>query len=337
MNYNYVFFNTAGSKRIIIDKNDYYTICTRDLENQPGICLVNYPLDNRSIFLRTLFAIHNSRAINSVVKIPFKELWYKYYFTNQFENNKPICFIVSGRYISIEYIRFLKQTYPKCRIVKLYRDIKRVSRETLPEFTDEICNELFDLQMSEDFEEAAENGYIYFHEFESKIEIAHADKYPLYDIFFAGAGKDRLPVLMDIYNTCRLNGLNCRYYLIRVPKENRIPYEGITYADKQMPYTEMLYNTVNSRCVLEINRQGGYSYTSRFLEAVMYNKKLITNNPYVKNSPMYNEKYIRIIKDASEFDVSFVKADSMKIDYGYNNEFSPINLILQIDELLSKE
>lgn len=45
-----------------------------------------------------------------------------------------------------------------------------------------------------------------------------------------------------------------------------------------MTYREMLYHTVNSKVVLEINQGCVDGFTSRFLESVMYNKRLLTNN-----------------------------------------------------------
>ena len=66
----------------------------------------------------------------------------------------------------------------------------------------------------------------------------------------------------------------------------------------------------------------------------MYNKKLITNNALIKQSAFYHSGYIQCISDVNELDADFVKKDIGDIDYKYNGEFSPLNLINQIDQAL---
>ena len=195
----------------------------------------------------------------------------------------------------------------------------------------------FDLEMTFDANEAKEYGMYQFDEFESKIEVPHAEDYPRSDVFFAGYVKNRLPNLMKAYKIFTAAGLKVEYYLTGVKLEERDPHPGIVYADKPIPYYEMLYRTVNSRCVLEFMQDGAVGNTSRFLEAVMYNKKLITNNSSIKKSKFYNPEYIQVVNDASEISPFFIRENS-KIDYQYNGEFSPLHLIAQIDkELLRNE
>jgi hypothetical protein len=176
---------------------------------------------------------------------------------------------------------------------------------------------------------------IQFDEFESKIDIPRDNNYPLSDIFFAGFVKDRMPILMDIYHRLTDAGLKVKYYLTGVPQSERKEHVGITYGDHPITYYEMLYQTVNSRCVLEINQEGASGYTSRFLEAVMYNKKLITNNSDIIKSKFYSPNYIQVIKQADQIDASFIRSNE-SVDYHYNQEFSPVHLIEKIDKELKK-
>ena len=85
--------------------------------------------------------------------------------------------------------------------------------------------------------------------------------------------------------------------------------------------------------MLEINQDGAVGMTSRFLEAVMYNKKLITNSQSVKDSPFYRPQFIKLYGKITEVNPSFV-LDESPVDYGYNNEFSPIGLLEHIDEVI---
>lgn len=59
-----------------------------------------------------------------------------------------------------------------------------------------------------------------------------------------------------------------------------------------MSYREILYRSIRSKCLLEINQQGAIGCTSRFIEADLNNKKLITDNLFIKHSKFYDKHYI---------------------------------------------
>ena len=337
MKYNYVFFNSTDNTRKI-DFDGYYTICICDLFKLPNVQVITYPVDYANKFIRCLYSAHHTPKTNMFFELPLKKCWYPFYFKNKFKNNENICFVLSGSYITPDYVKYLKEKYPKAKFVKIYRDLLKVWLRDNPEWDNGKTEELIDLQMSFDQNEAHFNGWEYFCEFESKIQVPKDVNYPIADVFFAGKAKDRLPKLMQIYSMLTEAGLKCEYFLTGVPKDERVVLPGITYSDKFMSYREMLYKTVNSRVVLEINQRDAIGYTSRFLEAVMFNKKLITNNPSIKNSKFFSKNNILCIDNIDNKIVDFVKnSDIETVNYHYNNEFSPIRLIEQIDKILIKK
>ncbi len=332
MNYQYVYLS-SGVNPLKTDYNGYYEICVKDLENADAVNLVHAPLQHICKPLQCLYAFHNSRTINKIIPLPFKKLWYPYYFKPQFDD-RPICFVISNFKFSKEYYLYLKRKYPNAKFVKIHRDLQKFFPIWYPHLTKEFCDEYFDLSLTFDSGEARKYGMLYFDEFESKIKIERAPDYPLCDVFFAGKAKDRLPILMEVYNRLTSAGVKCNFYLTGVDAENRIPHEGIEYADAQMKYKDMLYRTVNARCILEINQEGANGYTSRFIEAVMYDKKLITNNSFIKSSKFYNPKNICCFDDVSEIPLDFAVEGTENVNFNYNGEFSPIHLIEQIDVAL---
>ena len=96
----------------------------------------------------------------------------------------------------------------------------------------------------------------------------------------------------------------------------------------------MLEYSIRSKCLLDINQEGATGYTSRFLEAVIYNKLLLTNTPGIKEHPLYDSRYIKEFKSIREVDSNFFYRNS-KIKYSYNNEFSPLNFIKTINGVVS--
>lgn len=330
LHYNYVVFNSVESK-LKYNPDGYYTICTKDLENRKGINCVNVPLAHLPLWLRYLYNVHVHQHTNKYFKLPFKSLWYPLIFQDRFDDNKPVCFVILERW-PIDYLQYLKKKYPESRFIALYRDLRKITEEIYPDHPD---NPIFDFQMTIDEKEASKFGYIHFDEFESKIDVPISNEYPESDVFFAGKAKDRLPRLLRAYDIMTKAGLKVTYYLTGVPQENRVPLDNVTYADRPMSYSEMLYHTVNTRCVLEINQAQAVGYTSRFLEAVMFNKRLVTDNIAVRKSKFYSKDNIQVISEIDDISVDFING-SNEVNYNYNNEFSPLYLLERIDKELVK-
>ena len=197
-------------------------------------------------------------------------------------------------------------------------------------------NPLLDLEMTYDKGESKQYGYPWFSEYESRIDIP-VSEIPESDVFFAGRVKDRLPKIMEAYEVFSAAGMKTFFYLTGVPEKDRKPYEGIVYSDHNMSYKEMLTHTVNTRCVLEINQGNSDGYTSRFLESVIYGKRLVTNNQSIKESPFYKSGHIQVVNEISEINTDVIKKGNGFVDYQYNGEFSPFRMIDRVDEELIKK
>lgn len=329
--YNFVILNARDNK-FKVDHDAYYTICMEDLYKLPEVTVVSWALDYAPKIVKFLFNLHNSEFINSKINLPFKKFWFPFYFKDKFKNDKPYCFVLIDRRYSVDYLRYLKKKYPGCRIVLLHRDLRFVCERMNPQLL--TCKDI-DLQMSFDRGESKKYGMPHFDEFESKIDVPISKKYPESDVFFAGKAKNRLDKLMAIYECLTKEGIKCKYYLTGVEPSKQISLPGIEYADKFMSYKEMLYHSVNARCILDINQENADGYTSRFLEAVMFNKKLLTDNESVKSSEFYSSDNIQIIEDYTKINVDFIRSNKI-VDYHYSGQFSPINLLYKIENLISK-
>ena len=329
MQYNYVFFDNGSIKNCKSDPDNYYYICTEDLRRIDGIKVVSYAMD----WLPCIF--HKINIFQKVAHLPLKGIWFPFYFKDDFKERKPYCFIVYGYYVRPAYLRYLKKKYPDCKIVKIHRDLIGLWRKRNPDYSDDDVKSLFDLTLTYDQSEAEKYGIPYFSEIESKISVDRNDLTISSDLFFAGNVKDRLPVLLQVYHQAVQKGLKCDFYLTGVRSESQVPLEGVTYAKKNMSYRDMLKRTISSKCILEINQGGAVGYTSRFLEAVMYGKKLLTNNMTIRGTKFFRSDYIQCFENVNSIDFDFINKDVGTIDYGYKNEFSPIHLIEQIEGLLT--
>ena len=317
----------------LITQDEFNFICLQDLMNKRQIQVISDTLENVPQFIRLINKAHFSPRLNRFVKLPLKWIWYPFLHRIRFSRNEPICFIVANSGLPLGYLKYLRMHFTNCKIVRIYRDLIRVC-EINPDYTGKNLDEVYDLRFSIDEEEARRNNIKYFHEIESRIDLKCSPPF-LYDVFFAGKGKDRLEKIVKAYDILSKAGLKCNFIITHIPTEERVIRDGIEYYDEFMPYLEMLQLTAKAKCLLDINQDGALGFTSRFLEAVMYNKLLITNNSSVLKSKYYRKDYIQYVAKIDDIDPGFVTS-SMEVDYKYNNEFSPVHLIEQIERELKK-
>lgn len=325
MKYNYVFFDSGSTRFLHNNKADYFYICTQDLRKN-GIKVVSYPMAHLPFVFHLLFAFLTR------INRKFEKLFYRKYFKNDFNNNKPFCFLIYGYYITPSYIEYLKTNYPNSKIIKIHRDLVSLWKKRNPLFINDLST-YFDYSFTYDKDEAAKYNMVYFDEFESKLDYLKPFKIK-HDVFFAGYAKNRLDILLKIASYFEKHGINYYFYIVSSEKINSVGLKGIRFSKKPMSYLKMLKESMSSNVLLEINQLNAVGYTSRFLESVMYNKKLMTNNQTILKTKYYNAGYIKVFETIDDFDLSFIKAKS-NVDYNYSDDFSPMHLIDKIEKILN--
>ena len=329
-NYNYVVFSWLMPNCKNID-DDYYAICLRDLADRDDVVVNYYPLQDRSFFLRLLYRISNSRIFNNKFWTFKRSIWYPFIFKNKFKNKKPVCFVCI-RFPEPEYLLYLRKHNPNSKIVMFCRDLLKTHMSDYLKYQ-HLKESVYDYWVSYDEDDCAKYGFVHLDEFESKLNIYKDDEYPLCDVFFTGRAKDRLPRLLEIYDVLTSKGVKCLFLIMGAPKDIMKGRDGFKCIDAPIPYSEMLRLTVNSRCLLDLNQSECVGYTSRILEAIIYNKKLITDNASILKTKYYSPLHIQYVKSPDEIDVRIIK-DNPDVDFHYVDEFSPLRRLAQIDKLL---
>ena len=88
-------------------------------------------------------------------------------------------------------------------------------------------------------------------------------------------------------------------------------------------------NELKGSVILEVVQEGQVAPTLRPYEAVIYNRKLLTNNPNIKKFPYWDSKYMRYFSCVEDIDWKWVK-DNTEVDYKYDGRFSPNKLLEDI-------
>lgn len=171
-----------------------------------------------------------------------------------------------------------------------------------------------------DAADAEEYDFIYVEGIHSKIDLhIHELKN---DIVFAGSDKGRGDFIKQLYKSLVRAGIKCNFTVAGMED----PPEGIN--TNWLPYAEVLDKELTSKCILEVCVGEQCANTLRSLEAVMYDKALITNNKLIKQSKYYNPQTMLVfdtIEDVLEWDVP-----KETFSYIYQGDYSPINLLNDI-------
>lgn len=122
------------------------------------------------------------------------------------------------------------------------------------------------------------------------------------DCFFCGLPKDRFEELQRLQDTLEEQGLSCRFIIPHTPAE-------------KVDYATYLRLLDRSRCVVDIAQKNQPGLTRRPLEALFYKKKLITNNPDIRQYDFYNPKNIFIFGiDSVKTLTGFIQSPFEEVD-----------------------
>ena len=190
----------------------------------------------------------------------------------------------------------------------------------------------FDLVYTFDEFDSQKYGYKHFYTMYSMTKMQKKDIQ--YDLIFIGTDKGRLPLLLKISDICSEYGCNNYFDIINVKDEKLInQYKDKIVFNHILPYTETIKLTQRSNCILDIvvEQQAGLSL--RALEAICYNKRLLTNNPTIRKFPFYNEKYMKVISKPEDINIEFIR-NTEEVDYGYCGEYSPVTFLNRVQKEL---
>ena len=318
MKYNYVILGSEA---------DFYMASYADLFNCSYAKYLWRRIDTDSPIITFLYRVHMSPITNKFIELPMKSIWNRWIFREKFNNDNPICFIFfAGRNKEINNgaIYYLRSTYKNCKMVLFYQDL--VKKSALPQI-EKIRNQ-FDLILSFDQLDVKKYNLLYYPLVYSKTDIKKSD-IPKSDIYFVGKAKDRLEDIREVYSRLKDSGLKCDFHITGVSPED-VREDGIVY-NMPVSYEENLQRIKASKCMLEIMQKGGHGYTLRYCEAIMYDKKIITNNPEIKEAPFYSEQRIQVFENPHEITSDFVLEGEGKVDYGYKDKLSPKRLLDFLD------
>lgn len=324
---------------VVLGSDGLYKYSYSDLFELNDVEYVPHFRTNINPIFRFLHRLHISKEINKRIKLPFKSIWNRFYYNFKFDNQNPICFLFFSKWPALNeevgLTKYLRKKYPNCKTVwflqDLYKNIKTIYNEQLD--LNKARNE-FDLIVSIDTDDCKNYGFDYhplvFSSFHGVVK-----QMPQSDVYFLGKAKERLQDIIEVFKLLKSYNLKLDFHIVGVKEEQQVYADEIHYIDS-MDYGENLQHVIHTKCLLEIMQKGQIGYTQRAVEAVCLGKKLLTNNPIIKDAPFYKQEFISQFEEYTDIDIAFVNniPNSEFIDYQYKEKLSPIELLDFIDEKL---
>lgn len=245
------------------------------------------------------------------------------------KNVEPTILFLNTLFTEVRYppeaLKYLKKKYD-AYFVLYYIDPVERGTSTYANYLRE--KDVFDLVFTFDKDDA----YRYYLRFwQTPYSVMDVKQENIMDLYFCGVDKDRGTIINAI---SQVEQLDFSMDVIGIDSNSRYKDERIVVhkVGETISYQRVLERTLEANCILEIVRPGQVGYTLRTFEAVVYNKKLLTNNEHIKEFEFYNPKYMKIFKSVDDIDWNWVK-EKNTVNYYYNGAFSPLKLIEEIERI----
>ena len=277
--------------------------------------------------LKKMLKAHFSNKLNRIIYLPFKGIWDNFFSIqpNELCSGKNYIIFQTGVKYSPTYIKKLKENYNTKIILYMPDTIENIGIAN-DKCSFEKYKKYYQIDRCFSFDPDDCKKYdMEFFDFYSFIKTDGLSAEST-DLLYIGNYRnyERIEILKDVINAIK-GKLNYKIRLNSVPKNKMKECVGME-VNKPMEYRNIVAYSKKTKCILEIINNGQKGNTLRFKEAVCYNKKLLTNNEAVIHSKYYDPKFIQVFRDVNEIDWEWIKKDVI-VDYGYDGEFSPRNLL----------
>ena len=242
-------------------------------------------------------------------------------------NDEKKCFVFgvygTKKNFDTKLFDFLRATYPNAKLVLLMSEScdskyglqKAVGTAFPPKF----FSNTFDFCVTYHKRDAEKYGFYYHPQIYPAFALTLEKCEPEADLFYIGMAKDRLTLLHSVFLKLTGAGFRCRFWIYGVDKKDQLEIEGIRY-NQRLPYEETLKEMNKCRCILEVC-DGGDEISYRYAEAVVYGKRLLANDPYVREMKYYSPENMQIFATADDIDLDWFGQTGK--EYKYEGELEP--------------
>ena len=255
-------------------------------------------------------------------------LFYYSFFDKLFSiQNKGNCYIIYGRileYYGPTLLTYLKKKDENGVFICYLGDVAESFNFKIKNLFKE-----FDFIYSLDRKETKKYGLKFLQEPYSYNPIPSKEE--KIDVLFVGSAKNRLDKIYTVFDKLKEKNFRCKFFITDVPNEKQKQNKDIVY-NEYLDYNTVLDLISESRAILEILQKDANSTTTRYSEALLYNKYLITDSEYLRHTPSLPSNIIPI--DYSNWEC----LEKIKQEQSFDNTSAIKDLSIQtMIETISKD
>jgi hypothetical protein len=304
----------------------YSRVATDELKNYDNV-IFDKKINNR--ILLKVNTVHTAIRTNKYFRIPLQKIWFKYYLDEDEidQYDEKFFFFQEGTRMgySPEYLTYLRIRYPNAKLVFSFTNpIGNANSKYI-----KLIKKHYDLILSFDIADCEKYGWTFYSGVYSKRDDIDLSDIAESDVFFVGANKGRIDAVHEIYDLLTEHGLNCDFHVTDVEK-TKIRNDTTIHYNKRLSYEEVLARVCKTKCVLEILQENQKGSSLRVMEAIVYGKKLLTNNRTIKYERFYKENQMFVFEKPSDIDIEFLLNSTEKFDY--DGSLSPYRRLLFIQD-----
>lgn len=268
-----------------------------------------------------------SYQLNSKIHVPFQSVFYNL-DAYKYESQHTYHMIMPTTSISkftVQYLKTFKKKHSNVKLYALVTDSMHASSPHMNLVREKLFSDVWDRVLTYDKYDAKEFGFTWFgYSYYSSYDFVDPDPVES-DIYYVGYDKGgREQTVLDVYHKLLSEGCSARFDVVSSNPSD--PVSGLIYLNSKISYPQVVSRVKSTNCILEILQDNQKAQSLRYFEAVVYNKKLLTNNPGIAELPYYDERFMKIFETVDDFDVEWAR-ERENIEYGYKGEFSPIKII----------
>ena len=328
---------------IIIMSAQWQKITVASCELPSNFIILSFPASDKSIVKNAVLReVYDNEVTNAV--IDNSKIWemdvaeqVAYISSLMKEKHKNFVIFAPGvyipQYIPSELVRGLRKmkNAPEGVVLVLMDGISRLIKfkgMTLDDYKSYF--EPFDLVYTYDSYEAALHGYVYRNLPVKKFNLDNKKK-DKPKVFCIGRSKGRLELMKKVAKKLETNGIDYEFLVLReADTETEEDIGGIHFID-YMDYDTVVKHIDSATCMLSLVAEFSHAMPLNYTEAIMYNKKLLTNCKYLEEQDGYNERYMRSFDTVDDIDISWL-SNGESVEYNYQDEFSAEAFLKQIED-----
>ena len=327
------------NKYIFFGYSDYSKIVLNDIINLENVCYYEFKSHNviENFIYKFCTEKFYKRIFSRLPMLITKHL-FVYFYDRKFinENCTPVFvfYEISPMARNKQFIEYLRKKYPSMKSVFIILNTLPDKQEWSVAQVNEIKKE-YDKVITFDEVDAQNYDLFYYDQIFSKIEI-NDNGNEKSDLYFCGQNGSRIDTLQQIYERLNSYNIKCNFSVYggkqngiisdESPGELRIEKnKDISVFYDWKDYSQVLEEVNQSNCLLEILRDTKHSgSTLRTVEAIVFKKKLLTNNIGLINKKYFNPRQMSVFKSPEDIDIDFLRKQIDVSQYNLPESISPV-------------